>query len=42
MEAHPYSLAVSLGKQIRFSVPLEQIAAELEAFAPKCLAQARR
>jgi len=28
---HPYTVAVSLGKQIRFSAPLEQIAAELEA-----------
>jgi hypothetical protein len=42
MQAHPYSIAVSLGKQIRFSAPLEQIAAELEAVAPKCLAQKGR
>ena len=42
MQAHPYSIAVSLGKQIRFSAPLEQIAAELEAVAPKYLAQERR
>jgi hypothetical protein len=41
MQTHPYSLAVSLGKQIRFSVPLEQIAAELEAIAPKYLTQER-
>jgi hypothetical protein len=26
---HPYTLAVGLGRQIRFSVPLQQIAAEL-------------
>lgn len=38
MQAHPYSIAVGLGKQIRFSAPLEQIAAELEAVAPKFLA----
>jgi len=42
VQAHPYSIAVSLGKQIRFSAPLEQIAAELEAVAPKYLAQERR
>jgi hypothetical protein len=34
---HPYTLAVSLGKQIRFSVPLEQIAAELDAVTQKRL-----
>ncbi len=38
MQAHPYSIAVSLGKQIRFSASLEQIAAELEAVAPQLLA----
>lgn len=31
LHIHPYTVAVSLGKQIRFSVPLEQIASELEA-----------
>jgi len=31
LHIHPYTVAVSLGKQIRFSVPLEQIAAELAA-----------
>ena len=31
LHIHPYTVAVSLGKQIRFSVPLEQIAAELDA-----------
>ena len=31
LHIHPYTVAVSLGKQIRFSVPLAQIAAELEA-----------
>ena len=31
LNIHPYTLAVSLGKQIRFSMPLEQIAAELDA-----------
>lgn len=42
LQAHPYSIAVSLGKQIRFSASLEQIAAELAAVAPKCLAQEGR
>jgi len=42
MQTHPYSIAVSLGKQIRFSAPLDQITAELEAVAPKYLAQERR
>lgn len=32
---HPYTLALSLGKQIRFSAPVEEIIAELEAMAPK-------
>jgi hypothetical protein len=32
---HPYTVAFSLGKQIRFSVPLEQLAAELEAVRDK-------
>jgi hypothetical protein len=31
LHIHPYTVAVSLGKQIRFSASLEQIAAELEA-----------
>ena len=31
LHIHPYTVAVGLGKQIRFSVPLEQIAAELQA-----------
>ena len=31
LNIHPYTLAVSLGKQIRFSMPLDQIAAELDA-----------
>ena len=31
LNIHPYTVAVSLGKQIRFSAPLEQITAELEA-----------
>ncbi len=42
LRAHPYSIAVGLGKQIRFSAPLEQIAAELEAVAPKRLAPDKR
>ena len=39
LHVHPYTLAVGLGKQIRFSVPVEEIAAELEATLRKCLAQ---
>lgn len=39
LNIHPYTVGVSLGKQIRFSVPLEQIAAELEAVVQKHLAQ---
>lgn len=42
MHVHPYSIAVSLGQQIRFSVPLDRITAELETLAPKYLAPQRR
>ncbi|MDA1277733.1 MAG: hypothetical protein O2960_27355 [Verrucomicrobia bacterium] len=31
LHVHPYTVAVNLGKQIRFAAPLEQITAELEA-----------
>jgi hypothetical protein len=31
LHIHPYTVGLSLGKQIRFSAPLEQITAELEA-----------
>jgi hypothetical protein len=37
LHIHPYTVALSLGKQIRFSAPLEQIAAELEAVTQKRL-----
>jgi hypothetical protein len=37
LHIHPYTLALSLGKQVHFSVPLEQIAAELEAVTRKRL-----
>jgi hypothetical protein len=37
LHIHPYTVALSLGKQIRFSAPLEQITAELEAVAKKHL-----
>lgn len=37
LEIHPYTVALSLGKQIRFSAPLEQIIAELEAVTQKQL-----
>lgn len=39
LHIHPYSVALSLGKQIRFSAPLEQITAELEAVTQKHLTQ---
>jgi hypothetical protein len=39
LHVHPYTLAVGLGKQIRFSAPVEEIAAELEVAMRKCLAQ---
>ena len=39
LHIHPYTVAVSLGKQIRFSAPLEQIAAELEAVTRRRLPQ---
>jgi hypothetical protein len=38
LHIHPYTLAVNLGKQIRFSAPVEQIAAELETVIQKSLA----
>jgi len=37
LHIHPYTVALSLGKQIRFSAPLEQITAELEAVTQKHL-----
>jgi hypothetical protein len=39
LHVHPYTLAVGLGKQIRFSAPVEEVAAELEVAMLKCLAQ---
>jgi hypothetical protein len=39
LHIHPYTVALSLGKQIRFSAPLEQITAELEAVTRKHLTQ---
>jgi hypothetical protein len=39
LHIHPYTLAVGLGRQIRFAAPLEQIAAELEMATQRCLAQ---
>ena|SRR5436189_4356359 len=38
LHVHPYTVALSLGRQIRFSAPLEEITAELEALAQKRLA----
>lgn len=35
LHIHPYTVALSLGKQIRFSVPLEDLTAELEAVTRK-------
>ncbi len=37
LHVHPYTVALGLGRQIRFSASLEQIAAELEAVTQKCL-----
>lgn len=37
VHVHPYSLAFGLGRQIRFSVPLQEIAAELDDLAQKQL-----
>ncbi len=37
LHVHPYTLAVGLGRQIRFSAPVERIAAELEATLRKGL-----
>ena len=37
LNIHPYTVALSLGKQIRFTVPLEQITAELKAVTQKHL-----
>ena len=39
LNIHPYTVALSLGKQIRFSASLEQITAELEAVTQKHLTQ---
>ncbi len=39
LHIHPYTVALSLGKQIRFSVPLEQIVAELQAVIQKRITQ---
>jgi hypothetical protein len=39
LHVHPYTLAVGLGKQIRFSAPVAEIAAELEGALRKCLPQ---
>jgi hypothetical protein len=35
LHIHPYTVGLSLGRQIRFSTPLEQITAELEAATRK-------
>ena len=37
LHIHPYTVALSLGRQIRFAAPLDQIAAELETVAQKRL-----
>ncbi|HUC85811.1 MAG TPA: hypothetical protein VL970_11510 [Candidatus Acidoferrales bacterium] len=39
LHVHPYTVGLSLGKQIRFSAPLAQITAELEATLRKHLPQ---
>jgi hypothetical protein len=38
LHIHPYTLALGLGRQIRFSVPLQEIAAELDGLTQRCLA----
>ena len=37
LNIHPYTIGLSLGKQIRFSAPIEQITAELDAVTQKLL-----
>ena len=37
LHVHPYSLALGLGRQIRFSVPLQEITAELDRVTRRCL-----
>jgi hypothetical protein len=37
---HPYSLAVALGRQIRFAAPLEEITAELERATKRAIGSA--
>jgi hypothetical protein len=37
LHLHPYALAVSLGRQIRFSVPLQEIAGELDGLPKRRL-----
>jgi len=37
LHIHPYTVAFGLGRQIRFSVPLREIAAELESVPPRRL-----
>ena len=37
LHIHPYTVAFGLGRQIRFSVPLREIAAELESVTPRRL-----
>jgi hypothetical protein len=41
LHVHPYTVALSLGRQIRFSAPLAQITAELEAVTQKHLPQGK-
>jgi hypothetical protein len=40
LHVHPYSVGLNLGRQIRFSAPLEQITAELEEATRRHLTQA--
>lgn len=37
LHVHPYTIAVGLGRKIRYSVPLQEIAAELDEFTQRCL-----
>ena len=37
LHVHPYTMAFGVGKQIRFSVPLQEITAEMDSFTRRCL-----
>jgi hypothetical protein len=41
LASHPYTVALSLGKQIRFATPLEEITAELERVTQLAISSGR-